>query len=91
MVYKIHEAAQGLRMLKITNNQMMTKLVVLLLVDVIVLLLWGLVAFPKPAEELVYMAEVGGNVSNQVCSSDAVGDAFIAGVYILKSILTLAM
>ena len=90
-IYKIHEAAQGLRMLKITNNQMMIKLVVLLVVDVVVLLLWGLVAYPAPGKELVYMAEVGGDVSNQVCSSGAVGNAFIAGAYIYKSILTLAM
>lgn len=78
-------------MLKITNQMMMTRLGLMVVIDVVVLILWGAVAYPVPEEQRVYMAEVGGDVDNQVCSSGAVGDAFIAGAYIYKSILTLAM
>ena len=89
-IYRIHEAAQGLRMVRITNTHMIMQLGGLLLVDLVLIIVWVILVRPFPTVKRRHVANVG-LVDTRVCSSSTLGTAFISGVYLYKAALTLAM
>ena len=89
-IYQLLEAARLMHNFALTTKSMAWRLCLLLLIDAVVLVVWGLIARPRPTVVLRDVSGVG-LVAMQSCTDGMVSDVFLAGVYLYKLALTLAM
>jgi len=89
-IYRIWEAAQLLKRIALTERSMAWRLCLLLLIDAVVLVAWGLVARPRATVELEEVSGVG-LVAMKSCTSGPASNSFLAGAYLYKMALTLVM
>ena len=89
-IYRLWEAARLMQKLALTRESMAWRLCLLLLIDAAVLVVWGLIALPHPTVELRDVSGVG-LVAMKSCTSGTTSDSFLAGIYLYKLALTLAM
>ena len=89
-IYRLWEAARLMQTLALTRQSMAWRLCLLLLIDAAVLVVWGLIALPHPTVELRDVSGVG-LVAMKSCTSGTTSDSFLAGIYLYKLALTLAM
>ena len=76
--------------LRMDNKSMMVRLAVLLVVDGVILLIWGLISPSEPVIESEDVMGIGP-VPIKVCSEDSTSSFMIIGVYLYKIVLTLLM
>ena len=88
-VYRVF-ANPSLRDVKLNDKAMMRRLGVLLLIDIVILLVWALVALPVPVLQNKDVPGIG-LVPIRACSFDETSGGFTFGIYIYKTILTLIM
>ena len=89
-IYRIWEAARLMQKLVLTRRSMAWRLCLLLAIDAVVLVVWGLIALPHPTVELKDVTGVG-LVAMKSCTGGTVSDWFLTGVYLYKLALTLVM
>ena len=89
-IYQLLEAARLMHNFALTTKSMAWRLCLLLLIDAVVLVVWGLIARPRPTVVLRDVSGVG-LVAMQSCTDGMVSDVFLAGVYLYKLALTLVM
>ena len=89
-IYRIWEAAKLLKRIALTRKDMAWRLSLLLFVDAVVLVAWGLVALPHATVELEEVSGVGP-VAMKMCTSGTASNSFLAGSYLYKTALTLVM
>ena len=82
-IYRIWEAAKLLKRIALTTESMARRLCVLLLIDAVVLVAWGLVALPHATVELEDVSGVG-LVAMKSCTSGMASDSFLAGTYVYR-------
>ena len=89
-IYQLLEAARLMHNFALTTKSMAWRLCLLLLIDAVVLVVWGLIARPRPTVVLRDVSGVG-LVAMQSCTDGMASDLFLAGVYLYKLALTLVM